>query len=75
MNATDNLLLSARASVRLALLLSAGLLVGGLAGCCTNPPAPAQKTTFSSFDTPTRRTAQPEFASGGSGLEKGQAGK
>ena len=64
MNATDSQLSPARASFRLAQLLSAGLLVGGIAGCCTNPPAPAQKTTFSSFDVPTRSTAQPEFASG-----------
>jgi general secretion pathway protein D len=56
--------LPARASTGLALLFSAGLLAAGLAGCCTNPPAPAQKKTFSSFDSPTRRTAQVEYASG-----------
>ena len=45
-------------------LALAGLLCVGLAACRTSSPPAAQKRTFSSFDIPTRHTAQPEFAGG-----------
>jgi len=64
MKATNNQLSPARASGRLTRLLLVGLLVAVLAGCCTHPPAAAQKKTFSSFDMPPHRTPQTEFASG-----------
>jgi len=64
MNRISNPFPPARANTRLALWLPVSLLVLGLTACCTNPPATAQKRTYSSFDLPTRGTSRPDCPSG-----------
>jgi general secretion pathway protein D len=51
-------------NTQLASAILAGLLCLGLTGCCTNPPASAQKRTFSSFDIPARGAGKEVTAAG-----------
>jgi len=52
------------AITKLAPLAFAGLLCLGLTACCTGSSPGSEKRTCSSFDLPTHRARQPEFASG-----------
>jgi general secretion pathway protein D len=51
-------------TTQLASVILAGLLCLGLTACCTNPPASAQKRTFSSFDIPARGAGKEVTAAG-----------
>jgi general secretion pathway protein D len=51
-------------TAQLAPVILAGLLCLGLTACCTNPPASAQKRTFSSFDIPARGAGKEVTAAG-----------
>jgi type II secretory pathway component GspD/PulD (secretin) len=64
MNPTFSPLLSLRACARFGVALLVGLLAVGLAGCCTTPPTPAKPKTYSSFDVPTHRIGETNFALG-----------